>query len=296
MTKKLLKVLIAIISMIVLGLLLLIAAGNSSIKVSRFEVSVDGLPEYFTDELRIVHISDIHGREFGTNNEHLARVIEQQTPDLIFVSGDMIDSNQDDGSAFINLLYELKGHYPVYCSLGNHELIVKGTAGSDRYRDFTKRLREAGAILLDNERAEVSWAGIPVAIYGFTAMLYHYTGSKTAYWEGALLTAQHIEETIGSPKASEISVLLSHNPKYFEQYVQWGADLVFSGHIHGGVVRLPFIGGVLSPDLTFFPPYSAGTYRHGTAQMHVSRGLGDSVISFRIFNRPDVSLIILKSS
>lgn len=210
MIKWFVKAPAAIFSMIVLGLLLLLVAGNNSIQVSRYEISVSGLPEYFIDDLRVVHISDVHGREFGTNNEQLARVIEQQNPDLIFVSGDMIDSNNDDGSAFINLLCELKGLYPVYCSLGNHEQIVKGMTGSERYNDFTKRLREAGAILLDNERSEISWAGIPVAIYGFSALLYHYTGSGTAYWEGALLTAQYIEETVGPPKEYEVTIMLAH--------------------------------------------------------------------------------------
>ncbi|MGB4443273.1 MAG: metallophosphoesterase [Dethiobacteria bacterium] len=118
----------------------------------------------------------------------LARAITQLEPDLIFVSGDMIDSHNDDGSAFINLLDELKGLYPVYCSLGNHEQNVRGTTETDRYDRFTKRLHEAGAILLDNERVEIEKSGITFGIYGFTAMLYHYSNrSVSDIWEDAIV-------------------------------------------------------------------------------------------------------------
>ncbi len=285
------KTLTGLLGITVLGLMLIASGCSSAIKASHFPIAVDDLPEHF--ELRIVHISDLHGAEFGPNNEHLARIIEQQDPDLIFVSGDMIDSKGDDGSAFINLLDELKGLFPVYCSMGNHEQIVRRMPGTERFNEFAEELRNAGAVLLDNERVEINWGGVPVSIYGFTAMLYHYTGSDTAEWEGAALKAQFIEETIGPPREGEVTLLLAHNPKYFEEYALWGADLIFAGHIHGGVIRLPVLGGVLSPDLTYFPPYDAGIYQLGAAKMHVSRGLGNSVIPFRIFNPPDVSLIVL---
>lgn len=268
--------------------------GNNTIKISRFLISMDKLPRGHAG-LRIVHISDLHGKQFGQQNMRLARAIARLEPDLIFVSGDMINSHSDDGSAFINLLYELKGICPVYCSLGNHEQIVRGTAGTDRYDRFIKRLREAGAVLLDNERAEIEAGGATFGIYGFTSELYHYSSrSVSDMWKGAELKVEFIETRLGRPRDDEVTILLAHNPKYFQEYVAWGADLVCAGHVHGGVVRLPFLGGLLSPDVTFFPPYSAGLYRSGETAMHVSRGLGNSVIPFRIFNRPDLSLLVLQ--
>lgn len=277
-----------------IAILIFLSSGNETLKVSRFHITVTGLPEGH-EGLKIAHISDLHGKEFGPHNGELARAIESLEPDLIFVSGDMINSQNDDGSAFINLLYELKGLYPVYCSLGNHEQIVKGTLGTERYYDFTKRLREAGGILLDNERKEIKKSGITFGIYGLTAMLHHYSSHDTlTAWEGSELQAQFVVEALGRPRDDEVTILLAHNPKYFQEYVTWGADLVCAGHIHGGVVRLPLLGGILSPDLTFFPQYSAGLYRSGETTMHVSRGLGNSVIPFRIFNRPDLSLIVLE--
>ncbi|HPU01230.1 MAG: metallophosphoesterase [Firmicutes bacterium] len=267
--------------------------GNNAIKITRFRISVDKLPRGHAG-LRIVHISDLHGKEFGKQNRRLARAIAGLEPHLVFVSGDMINSYSDDGSAFINLLNELEGICPVYCSLGNHEQIARGTR-ADLYDRFIERLRKAGAVLLDNERAEIEIGGATLGLYGFTAELYHYSSrSISEIWKGAELKEQDIVDKLGRPRDDEIAILLAHNPKYFQEYARWGADLVFSGHIHGGVVRLPFLGGLLSPDVTFFPPYSAGLYRSGKTTMHVSRGLGNSVIPIRIFNRPDVSFIVLE--
>ncbi len=291
------KIFKAIFYIVIAGTALLILSlytGSSRIKISRFQIALAGLPEEH-EGLRIVHISDLHGKEFGSHNEELARAIEALDPDLIFTSGDMMNSQNDDGSAFINLLYELKGLYPIYCSLGNHEQIVRGMQGTERYYDFTKRLREAGGILLDNERVEIKKGGATFGIYGFTSALHHYSShDMLGSWDGAELKAQFIVESIGRPRDDEIAILLAHNPKYFQEYVTWGADLVCAGHIHGGVVRLPLLGGILSPDLTFFPKYSGGLYRSGKTTMHVSRGLGNSVIPLRIFNPPDLSLLLLQ--
>ncbi|NLA12093.1 MAG: hypothetical protein GX883_08210 [Firmicutes bacterium] len=268
--------------------------GNNSIQRSTFHLSVDKLPRDHPG-LRIVHISDLHGKRFGQHNRRLARAIVRLEPDLILVSGDMIDSHDDDGSPFIDLLHELQQRYPIYCSLGNHEQIVEGMTGTERYTRFAAAVEKAGAVLLDNERAEFMKGGTAFGIYGFTSALYHYSSESMAeIWEDAALKTAFIEEKLGLPRDEEVSILLAHNPKYFPEYVGWGPDLICAGHIHGGVVRLPFWGGVLSPDKTFFPPYSAGLYRSEKTSMHVSRGLGNSVIPFRIFNRPDLSLIIMK--
>lgn len=268
--------------------------GNNAIETSRFYISTGKLPPGSAG-LRIVHLSDLHGKEFGRENRRLAKAISLLEPDLILVSGDMIDSHNDDGSAFINLLRRLNGSFPVYCSLGNHEQIVREAAETGRYDRFTKALGEAGAVLLDNEKVTIKKEGAVFGIYGFTAALYHYSSLEMSRsWEDAVLKTQFIEERLGRPQEDEVTILLAHNPKYFPEYVNWAPDLICAGHVHGGVVRLPFLGGILSPDITFFPPYDAGLYRSGGSTMHVSRGLGNSVIPFRIFNRPDLSLIVLE--
>ena len=216
-------------------------------------------------------------KEFGNNNEHLAQAIAGQEPDLILVSGDMISSRGDDGSAFINLLRELQGLCPIYCSLGNHEQILRRGTGAERYENFTRQLRETGAVLLDNERVALDWGGTPVAIYGFTAMLYHYSGRDTAPWDGGLLTAEFIEEAIGRPQESELSILLAHNPKYFPGIRPVGRRPCLFRPYPRRRIRLPYLGA-FSRRIYPSSPYDAGLYARGHTQIHVSRGLGNSVI------------------
>lgn len=277
-----------------LALLFLLVYGNNALQVSRYPIAMEKLPRDHPG-LRILHLSDLHGKEFGRRNSRLAAAIIGLEPDLILINGDMIDSHGDDGSAFVDLLKGLNGRYPVYCSLGNHEQIVRDSADPERYERFARRVREAGAVILDNERIAVERGGVTFGIYGFTAMLYHYSSHSVAeLWEGSALRVPFIEERLGRPRDGEVAILLAHNPKYFQEYVEWGPDLVCAGHVHGGVVRLPFKGGVLSPDQTLFPPYSAGLYRSGGTAMHVSRGLGNSAIPLRLLNRPDLSLLELQ--
>ncbi|NMA92236.1 MAG: metallophosphoesterase [Firmicutes bacterium] len=280
----------------ILGLLILfLYAGNNWIQVSRLQVKSGDLPQAF-DGFKIVHIGDLHGKEFGPGNANLARMIKKQAPDLILTSGDMINSRNDDGGAFIALLNELDGVCPVYCSLGNHEQLVQDrdqNTGTTVFNSFEKSLRGAGGNLLDNQRVELSRNGDAIYIYGLTTALYHYTGGDTAYWEGADLKAEFLEDRLGPPAQDRYNILLAHNPKYFGVYRDWGAHLILAGHIHGGIIRLPYLGGVFSPDITFFPPYDAGLYRLGESQMYVTRGLGNSTIPFRLLNRPEVTIIEL---
>ncbi len=272
-------------------------AGNNWIQVTFNQIELETLPEEF-DGFKIVHIGDLHAKEFGAGNARLARVIEKQKPDAIFVTGDMINSQNDDGGAFIRLLEKLNGSYPVYCSLGNHEQIIESreqNGKTDVFKTFIARIAGAGGVLLDNQRLEIKREGQSIWIYGFTSALYHYTGSDTAHWEGAELKKAFLDDKMGTADPDRFKVLLAHNPKYFAEYAAWGADMVFSGHIHGGVIRLPFKGGLLSPDITFFPAYDAGLYSLGKSRMYVTRGLGNSVIPLRFLNRPEVAVIVLKS-
>ncbi|HHX86911.1 MAG TPA: metallophosphoesterase [Firmicutes bacterium] len=295
MNRRSMKMLVAIT--ILALLIILIYTGNNWIKVTHCHIETKNLPEAF-DGFKIVHIGDLHGKKFGINNAKLARIINRQKPDLIFVTGDMISSQGDDGNAFICLLEELSGICPVYCSLGNHEQIVRDrdlNTGTEIFGNFKKHVQKAGGTLLDNQSVKIQRSGESIWVYGFTSGLYHYTGSNTAFWEGADLKADFIEEKLDRPDQDRFTILLAHNPKYFNEYETWGADIIFSGHIHGGVVRLPFLGGIFSPDITFFPEYDAGLYNLGEARMHVTRGLGNSVIPVRFLNRPEVTVATLKA-
>ncbi len=282
-------------AVILAALIVFIHSSNNRIQVCRYHLQTENLPESFQG-FKIVHIGDLHGKEFGINNHKLALIIEKQKPDIILATGDMINSGGDGGGAFIGLLRELNGICPIYCSLGNHEQILynRDQSGGRKILDlFWEQIREAGGTLLDNQQVDLYLGGGSITIYGFTSALYHYTGRDSARWEGADLKVDFIEEKLGSPEQDRFTILLAHNPKYFAEYAAWGADVIFSGHVHGGVIRLPFLGGLFSPDITLFPEYHAGMYSLGEVKMHVTRGLGNSVIPVRFLNRPEVAVIEL---
>lgn len=211
-----------------------------------------------------------------------------------------MSSTINDGGAFIDFLDQFDNACPVYMCMGNHEQIAKmindnGDTKADYY-SFIKEVKDRGVILLDNENTTISKGNSKITLSGLTLELYHYSRRDIEpYDESMSLTEAYIEEVLGkSPK--QFNILLAHNPAYFEQYVSWGADLTLTGHIHGGIIRIPFLGGVFSPEKVFFPEYDAGLFESGGARMIVNRGLGYSKIIIRLFNRPDLSFIELQKN
>ena len=203
-----------------------------------------------------------------------------------------------DEGAFFEFLDHFDKVCPIYMCLGNHEQIAEQlTSYSDnnRFLNYINKITEKGAILLDNKKIKVNNGEDSINIFGLTPELYHYSRRDIEpYDENLSLTESYIENVLGkSPK--EFNILLAHNPAYFEEYVSWGADLTLSGHIHGGVVRIPFLGGLFSPEKIFFPKYDAGLFESGDSRMIVNRGLGYSKINIRLFNRPEISFIKLSN-
>jgi predicted MPP superfamily phosphohydrolase len=267
--------------------------GNNWLSVSQYEIRVRRLPPAL-DGLRIVQLSDLHGKRFGRGNRSLAAAVRRAQPDLIICSGDMIGPAGDDG-ALRELLTALNGQYPVYYSLGNHEQILRSSATHRAdYEQMLTTLKELGVGVLDNERARFTKGDASLAIAGFTSRLYHYSGVGSADDESVALSEDFITESLGAAPTEAPLLLIAHNPRWFSEYAGWGADVILAGHVHGGVVRIPGRGGLLSPEGTFFPKYDAGLYHAESATMAVSRGLGSSVIPWRILNRPEVVVITLR--
>lgn len=269
-----------------LGLVLLIFIGNNWIQVSRYEIPVQSLPAAF-DGLKIVHISDLHGRMFGPNNSTLLEIILKENPDMVICSGDMVDSETCDDRGFISLLRGLNRRFPVYYCLGNHEQSIARREGASAIYD--------GATLLDNNAVFFQRGGASIAIYGFTPPLIQGSTSNSATRRGLRLDVDLMRKSIGTPPKDKVTVLIAHDPRWFEVYAEWGARVVFCGHLHGGIIRIPGKGGLLSPDRTFFPRYDAGVFTIEGSTMHVSRGLGNSALPVRVLNRPDVSVITLRA-
>ncbi len=242
---------------------------------------------------KIVFLSDLHNCSYGKRNGRLLAAIRKSRPDLILIGGDMLV--RKDGSSYmetLQFLIKLTAMCPVYYANGNHEQKLKERPEkyAQSYAAYKKRLEEAGVIFLENEAVIWKPEGIRIRISGLEIPLSAYgkIGRKR-------LCVQEIEERIGRADAS-YQILLAHNPAYVRQYEDWGADLILSGHIHGGLIGIPGIGGVISPDLRLFPSYSGGIYRDSKAAVVVSRGLGVHSVPIRFLNPAEVIVLELTGS
>lgn len=225
---------------------------------------------------RMVQVSDLHRRQFGLHNSRLIRKIQSLRPELIVMTGDQISRDVTDFSELERLLWALRGIAPIVMTAGNHELDLAPSL-YERYRQVVQR---CGVNFLENETRMID--GIPFS--GLTLTEAHYRRNG-GYRNLAGCTAEDITGVLGHCLPG--TVLLAHNPLFLEAYAGWGAMLVLSGHMHGGMVRLPKVGGLLSPERSFFPKYDKGRYTLGQTTMIVSGGLG----KFRMGNPPELRVI-----
>ncbi len=232
-------------------------------------------------EKRILFLSDLHNCSYGEENMRLMQAIRKAKPDLILIGGDMlVRKNGTSYEKTVSFLRQLPRICPVYCANGNHEQKLKEKPERYRqsYKDYKALLTEAGVIFLENETAEFSMGKIRMRVTGLEIPLESY--KKTGRH---VLTRDEMEQRIGIPNYT-FHILMAHNPAFMKVYLEWGADLILSGHLHGGMVRIPGLGGVISPDLRLFPRYSGGKYHCGNSEVVVSRGLGNHSIPIRFWN------------
>lgn len=241
----------------------------------------------------IVMLADLHNHEFGENNEVLLEQIRKISPDFVCLAGDMlIGHSKIPYEIGQKAVLELAKEYPVFYGLGNHEARMRQdieTYGT-RYADYMKPIEDLGTNVLVNEQMRISVGENQFCIYGYDLPPKYFKKFNRYVFE-----ERQLEEVLGRCEDTEdcYHILLAHNPVYFKQYAAWGADLTLSGHLHGGIIRLPLIGGVITPQAKLFPRYSAGKYRIGEKEMIVSRGLGTHTIPIRINNKPELSVIHL---
>lgn len=261
--------------------------------VSSYEVRLHRLPRVF-DGFRIVHLSDLHSRCFGKQNTRLLKVILAQSPDVVVATGDMLDRKRGHGIGFSCLARLLTPHVPVYAIRGNHEqYMAVHTAERAILQRYEDELHLAGVTLLQDRMATYARNGAKLLFYGLTLPVFCYR-PPAAHNPNAYLTPDMVAQHIGVADENHCCILLAHSPMFFSSYAKWGADLVLSGHIHGGLIRLPGLGGLFSPYHTFFPKYDAGLFWQQDTAMIVSRGLGDSRLRFRINNPPEVVVLTLR--
>lgn len=243
-----------------------------------------------TKEYTFVLLSDLHNKSFGRGNEKLLLKIEELSPDGILTAGDMLTA-QKDGRSYVaaELMERLAAKYPVYYGMGNHEhrMKVSPEEFENQYESYRERLFRAGIEPLINESVSLPSANIRISGLQMDGCYYR-------KFRKYLMPESYLTDILGQPQEDAFQILIAHNPEYFEDYARWGADLVVSGHVHGGLMRLPFLGGVVSPKLTLFPKYDGGQFECGDSVMVLSRGLGTHTLPIRIFNPGELVTIHLQ--
>lgn len=255
---------------------------NNSITINEIVLKNDKVPETFNG-YRILQISDLHNKEFGNKQNKILAKIKKSNPDMIVITGDLIDSNNTNIDVAMDLINGAIDIAPIFYVSGNHE------AWSNSYNALKSNLEKIGVTVLDNQKIEVFKENNSIDMIGL---------SDTSFIEQDLLKASDNVETKNLlntlvEKNSDFKILLSHRPELFDIYSSSDVDLVFSGHAHGGQFRLPFIGGLIAPDQGFFPKLTEGVHTNNTTSMVISRGLGNSIIPIRIFNRPELIVVTL---
>lgn len=276
-------------STIVLFLLLILIIffvwQNNHIVLSGYEYRNRRIPEEFND-YRIIQISDLHNKDF---KGRLVEKVRSNNPDIIVITGDLIDRRNTNINVAMQLIQELESIAPIYYVSGNHEQL------SGVYDQLVEQLEGSNVLVIDHQYVELERKGKKIGLLGIA-------DPAIGLGEGNYLRAdssQYIEKSIKeilTPKWTTFNILLSHRPEYFKLYRDLDVDLVFSGHAHGGQIRLPFLGGLIAPHQGFLPKYTEGIYRDGRTSMVVSRGLGNSIFPLRVFNRPELIVVTLRST
>ncbi|SHI93629.1 metallophosphoesterase [Parasporobacterium paucivorans] len=280
------KLIIILLVLILVFVLLESARENRGLRITKYYIE----SEKISSGLKIAVISDLHNRLCGKNNRVLIDAVAKISPDLVLVAGDTINNEKpmvSDNAQ--NLLIALSREYKVFCVNGNHEQFLKSKPDGNAYfQEYKKNLENHGISYLEN--GMFTWND-EVDIYGFETAVEVYR--RFSY--GNKIGDSYVSDRLGAPDRSKYNILLSHTPVYFDSYADWGADLTVSGHLHGGLIRLPFLGGVISPQCVLFPKYDAGLYQKNGSNMAVSRGTGSHTLNIRVCNHPEVLELEIKN-
>lgn len=261
----------------------------SDFKVTHYNFHINERLYSPGESFTAVFLSDLHNHSYGEKNSRLLQAICKEKPELILIAGDMLTAGkQPEMDAALSLLDELTKRFPVFYGNGNHEYRMKANTQKygDQYDRYSSMLRQYGCHLLENSYEQFRIHGLPLCIWGLELPpLYFAKGHRE------VLRPEQIRELIGEPDPGACNILLAHHPMYFDAYAAWGADLTLSGHLHGGIVRLPFVGGIVSPQIRLFPKYDRGMYRREESTLIVSAGLGSHTIPVRINNPAELVVI-----
>lgn len=272
---------------ILIFLLLVMAIFWQKQELKKFEVT-----EYkvFSDKVKHKHtvavLADVHGFSYGMGNEKLLKEIHLRKPEVILIAGDMVVCKEEKSYLMaLKTLEQLVKIAPVYYVFGNHEsrADLDSIRMRKEFQNYRTQVEKLGVKILRNETCFCSKQGEKYAIAGLEIDLHFYEKGKKVPME-----KEYVTSCLGKKEEDYFYILLAHNPMYSRHYADWGAELTFCGHNHGGLIRFPYIGSVLSPQLTLFPKYNDGLYKIGEKSVIVSRGLGTHTFHIRIHNRAEL--------
>ncbi len=251
-------------------------------RVTEYQISSSKIRE---QALGLV-IADLHGFTYGKENKRLLEEMRRLNPDIIFIPGDMLVSKYSETyETALKTLKEFVKIAPVYYSYGNHESRLRDPERINHplFQKYMSQVKEAGITVMETGSREIFMGGNRVQLSALELELDYYEKGRIVPLE-----PNYLKERLPDRREDLFRILLAHNPAYAEEYIRWGADVTFCGHNHGGLVRIPGIGSVISPQLTWFPKYDAGRFQVGDRSVIVSRGLGTHTFHVRIFNRAEL--------
>lgn len=282
-------------STIVLGTLLFYKNETEKLEITEYEIKNSKIPKDF-DGFKIVQVSDLHNKSFGKNNSELLEKIDSENPDIVVITGDLVEGDNKNFHIALNLIDELIKKYEVYHIIGNHEQKSLIKKYKKEYETYFKELYNKSIKNLNNDKICLNRGNSNINIYGFIVPLNYYPYFFKNYKNRKnRLADKFIQESLGVIDKEEYNIMLAHTPFFFEDYEDYGVDLVLSGHVHGGIIRLPLVGGVLSPNREFFPKYDFGKYEKNNTTMLLSKGLGGSKVLIRFNCKPEIVSITLKN-
>ena len=301
--KKSPRILSAVLALLLLAIIGWIYIANSSIGITRYQVHSPHIPDPF-DHFIIAQVSDLHNKKFGENQEKLMAALQEASPDIIVITGDLIDSRKTDVAVAMDFIRQATFMAPVYYATGNHESRIP-----EEYAKLESQMIEAGVQVLRDHQAFIEvHPSIKSKESKESKKSKESKESKEQrlqiigledpdfYWyvDGQDAGSAISEKLNRLMEEDSYTILLSHRPELMEAYTEAGVNLALTGHAHGGQFRIPLIGGIAAPDQGFFPKYSEGMFQQDATTMVVSRGLGNSIFPFRFNNSPELVVVTLK--
>jgi len=281
------KIVYSLIVFLMLAFIIEMEISFQVLTVEEVTVKNSKVPDGFNGAT-FLQITDLHSVSFGKNNKRLLNLIEKLNPDYVLCTGDIVDRDDKSAVGIFDFLEKLTADNKVYYSMGNHEMYSQ-----NRYeqKSLTEKLHDFDMIFLNNSVDEIERNGDKINISGYYPNVgIDYSYPQQSYFP--VVSKNMLINSLGQSNRERFNLMLAHDPTYFELYSGWGADLVFSGHLHGGIIRIPFVGGFLSPYFEFFPKYDSGIFEYGDSKMYVGTGMSSSYIP-RFNNPPQITVVTL---